>query len=216
MRKIATLGAVAALGMSGAALAAEGVSHSYIEAGYGVGDTTSADSLVGGSVDGDGFFIDGSLELPSNFLAFASYSDMSWDIGGSGDLDASRINVGFGYKWSLSDSVDLLAGLMYDRVDLDGGGQSFDGDGIGAKVGLRSRVTDRLELGTTLTWSATKVDISGTDIKPGFHLSAGARYYFTPNFAGGLDVSKGSVAQAYVLDQTTVALSLRYNFGKLF
>jgi hypothetical protein len=217
MRKIATLGAIAALGMSGAAFAAEGVSHSFVEAGYGMGKASSPQGLGTGKVDGDGFSIDASMEFPSNVIGFASYTDMGWDVSGLGDLDATRLSVGVGYKWSLNDSVDLVTGAMYDRVELDAGGPSLDGDGVALKLGLRSRLNDRLELGTTLTWSDAAIEIApDTDLKPGFNLSASARYYFTPNFAGGIDVSKGSVASVYVLDQTTWGLSLRYDFGKLF
>jgi len=217
MRKFATLGAVAALGISGAAFAAEAPSHSFIEAGYGMGDATNSEALGGESVDGDGFVVDASMEFPANVIGFASYSDASWDIGAGNKIDANRISAGVGYKWSLSDSVDLVTAVMYDRVELEGGGDSLDGDGIGLKVGLRNRVTDRLELSTALTWSDAGVEITpDDDLKPGFQLSASARYYFTPNFAGGIDVSKGSAAQVYVLDQTTWGLSLRYDFGKLF
>lgn len=198
MRKSAILGAVAALGMSGAAFAAEGVSHSFLEAGYGYSE------LAGGAADGDGFHVAGSIELPSDFIVDASYRDHKFNSGGV-DADATELSAGLGYKWALGSSFDLIAGASYEQVELE---SLFDESGFGINLGFRGKLTDNFELATELQY----VDLSG-GLPSYFAISMGGRYYFNPSFAAGIDFRKSEVI---IAGSTQIMATLRYDFGKLF
>jgi hypothetical protein len=205
MRKHIALGVIA-LGMGGTAYAAEEVSHTFVEAGYGITDV----QLPGESGGADGFVIGGSLELPQNFVVSARYRDRSYDDDLLAGLDESTISAGVAYAWGLSDSVDVLAGVSYERVKLDTGGNSISESGFALQLGARALLTERFELGTTVKY--TDMELEDTSIS-GFSLSAGGRYYFTPNFAGGIDyVSEGLLG----FSEATFIASLRYSFGSLF
>jgi hypothetical protein len=212
MQKIATLGAIAALGMSGAALAAEGPSYSYVEAGYGITDLQSPGAIANG--DANGFVVGASLDLPANLIAFASYGDRGYDIDGSGEIDQTDISIGLGYKWSISDSFDVITGASFERLKLDGGGDSVKESGFGLRLGMRSFVTEKFELNTLVRYTDMQLDDLGGASISGFAISTGGRYYFTPNFAGGLDVTSDKIYAG--ISQIGFLASLRYDFGKQF
>lgn len=196
MRKIAMLGAVAALVMSGAALAADGVSHSFVEAGYGYSE------LAGGLADGDGFKVGGSLELPSNFILGASYRDVTYSDGTS--LDITELTAGISYKWALTGSFDALAGASFERLEFNGSDES----GFGLNVGTRGWLTDKVELAASLQYQDIK------QLPSTFNVTLGVRRYLTPAFALGLDVRKSDAL--VMASETSFIATLRYDFGKLF
>lgn len=193
MRKIATLGAVVALGMSGAAMAADGVSHSFVEAGYGYSE------LAGGAfTDGDGFRLAGSFELPANLIVAASYSDIDY----KGLTDISALSAGLGYKWALGTSFDFTAAASYEQFDA---GSGLDIDGFGLTVGLRGLLTDTVELSTSLKYS----DL-GSSLPTFFNASLGVRKYFHPSFAAGVELRKTDLAN---FGETSLFATARYDFG---
>lgn len=197
MRKAATLGAIAALGLSSAAFA-EGTSHSYVEAGYGYGE------LAGGVVTGDGFKLGGSLELPKNFIVAATYRDFSFSESGT-DLGLKETSAGLGYKCMLGDSFDLVTGASYEQLKVEGESES----GFGLSLATTGRISEKVELSAGLQY----VDLGG-DIPSTYNLSVGVRRYFTPAFSVGVDVRK---AEPLVFaGETTFIAMARYDFGKLF
>lgn len=204
MRKHIALGVIA-LGMGATAYAAEEVSHTFVEAGYGITDLQVPEESVGA----DGFVIGGSLELPRNFVVSARYGDRSYDsdVG----FDESTISAGVAYAWALSDSVDVLTGVSYERMKLEAGGDSVSESGFALQLGARALLTERFELGTTVKY--TDMEVEDISIS-GFSLSAGGRYYFTPNFAGGIDYVSDKFYLGY--SEATFIASLRYVFPSLF
>lgn len=196
MRKIATLGALAALGMSGAALAADDVSHSFVEAGYGYGE------LAGGIVDGDGFKLGGSLELPANFIVDAGYRQFKYSDVGSEKF--KELSAGVSYKWSLGSSFDVLAGPSFERLEIGSEGES----GFGLNLGARGQLTDKLELSAGLKYQDIKT------LPSTFLVTVGVRHYFTPAFAAGVDVRKSD--GLIIASETAFIATLRYDFGKVF
>jgi hypothetical protein len=197
MRKAATLGAIAALGMSSAAFA-DGVSHSYVEAGYGYGE------LAGGIVTGDGFKLGGSLELPKNFVVAATYRDFTFSDSGS-HLDVSELSAGLGYKCMLGASFDLVTGASFERVKVESQSES----GFGLSLATTGRISEKVELSAGLQY----VDLGG-DINSTYNLTVGVRRYFTPAFAIGLEVRKAE--PLVIAGETAFIASARYDFGKLF
>ena len=192
MRKFATLGAVVAFGISGAAFAAE-PSHSFVEAGYGYSE------LAGGVADGDGFNVDVSYELPANFILSAGYRDFSFD--GFGDL--KELNAGVGYKFTLSESFDLVTGVAFEQID-DG---SDKYSGFSLNLGTRGRITDTVELSAGLKYQDMESDLG---LPTTFSATMGIRKYFNEAFAAGLEVGKSGLL---AFDETSFTATLRYDFG---
>jgi hypothetical protein len=156
-------------------------------------------------VDGDGLGIRGSFELTPAFHLFASYADQSFDVGAGADVDGQSLSVGAGYAWTLHPQVDLVGNVAYLRdeydVQLSGvGSGSFEDDGFGVGGYVRGRPIEQLELTGGLNF--VDYDETGSDT----FFTAGARFFFTPMFAAGLDISLNS-------DNTTYILGGRINFG---
>jgi hypothetical protein len=197
MRKHIALGSVLALGLGGQALATEGFNYSNLEAAY---VTTENDEF---GVDGDGFSLGGSFEFSENVFGFAGYKDVGYDDVDGFDFSLKQMSLGLGYAWSLSPALDLVSTVSYEDLELqlDGSeGFSASDDGFGLGVGLRGRVGESLEL----TGGVKYTDLGGG--ADDTTLSLGGRYYFTPAFAAGIDVSDDDLG-------TTWAIALRYDFG---
>jgi hypothetical protein len=177
MRKSVALGTIAALGLAGPVMAAEGFSYNLIEGSY-----IDAEDGV------DGLGVAGSVEFTSNVFGFGSYSSLD-----AGPFDVSQFTLGAGMNFPLAPNLDLVGGLSFERVEVDGFGSDT---GFGANIGVRGRVLEKLELTAGLKY----VDFgNGADDTA---LQAGGRWYFTNAFAAGVDVGEDSYA-----------LTLRYDFG---
>jgi hypothetical protein len=197
MRHATILGAIAALGMSSAALAAQGVDYTFVEGGYTYGEQ------AGGLMDGNGYRIAASLELPANLIVAASYRHMNY----SGLPDMKATSAGLGYKWVLGDSFDIISSISYERNELFGNHET----GLGLQLGMRGRVTDKVQLSASLGY------VDADFPRHSFAVSAGARRYFSnPALSVALDVYKGTLWGFTNGDETLFTLSVRYDFGKLF
>jgi hypothetical protein len=116
-----------------AALAAENISYSYIEAAYVIQDMDmyedeeAFDNVLEDVDDGDGFKIDASFAFSSNMFLFGSYAQTQADftfINDTGalipqDQDVKTIELGLGFFAPLSDRMDFVARAAYMDVDLD-------------------------------------------------------------------------------------------------
>lgn len=173
---------------------AEGLSWSYLEGGYVNTDIDRFDEDV------DGFALRGSYELTDEVFVFGGYTDQSTSVAGR-DLDVQSWNLGLGYAWPLGEALDLYGKLGYvsAEADLEGFGDADD-DGYSLAVGLRGRAVEQLELEGAVSY----VDLS--DSGDDTTLDLGARWYFTPQFAFGIEGSFGD-------DANTYGLGVRWNFG---
>lgn len=179
MRKYIALGALLSLGLGGQAMAADGFSYNLGELAYI--DTDG----------GDGWAVRGQAEIGRNLSVLGSFTD--YDGG-------NWLNAGLGVNWGLNPSLDLVGALTFERAKADGGGSET---GFGIAGGLRGRVFEQLELTAGLKY----VDMgNGWDDTT---LSAGGRWYFTPNFAAGIDFSDNDGGNAW-------ALAVRYDFGRRY
>lgn len=176
MRTISTAALIAALGVGFAtpALSRNDVSYSFLELGY---VDTELDNL---HADGDGFTLRGSYAFNDLFHGFASYTDADYDFG----ISAEQFEVGGGLRFALTPKLDLVTTLSYLDVNIDlPGRRNANDDAIALAAGLRSRVSQALELrGEVKHFNYDKGD---NDTALGF----GARYYFTNQFALTGDVS---------------------------
>lgn len=173
---------------------AEGFSYSYLDAAYVNTDIDQFDEDV------DGFALRGSYELTDNVFVFAGYADQSTSVAGF-DIDLQTYNLGLGYAWPLGKALDVYGKLGYVSAEVDAQGfGDADDDGYSLAVGLRGRAVEQLELEGAVSY----VDLS--DSGDDTTLDLGARWYFTPQFAFGVEGSFGD-------DANTYGLGVRWNFG---
>jgi predicted porin len=176
--------AVALLALPLAAQAEDKVSYNFVDAAYLVVD------IDGLSKDADGFGLRGSVELTDNIFLFASYVDLSAKVFGF-NVDEQDYAVGVGYDWSMSDTMSLYGKVAWVRAEGDAAGFSVDEDGFSLGVGLRAFVLDPLELEGAITYA----DLG--DFGDSTTLGLAARYYFTKQFAVGVEAGLSDDATSY-------------------
>lgn len=160
-----------------AAANAEGPSYSYIEAGY---QEVDLDAGGGINADGDGYGVAGSVAVSDNWFIFASYSDFDLES----VIDLSSLSAGAGYHSAISGRTDWFAALSYETAEVSAPGfGSFDDNGYGVTLGLRSMVSESLELYGNVGY----VDLG--DGADGTAFGAGLWYTVAGNFALGLGAS---------------------------
>ena len=173
---------------------ADGFSYSYLEGAY---INTDVDQF---NEDIDGFALRGSYELTPNVFLFGSYSDQSTSVFGT-DIGLESFELGAGYAWPLSKTLDLYGKLGYVHANIDTPGPDVDDDGYTLAGGIRGRFAEDFELEGSLNY----VDLSdwGDDTS----LGLAARYFFTPQFAVGVEGDFGD-------DANTYGVNVRWNFGQ--
>lgn len=170
---------------------AEDVSYTYARLNY-----VNTELDVGPvDVDGDGLQLEGSYAFMQNAFAFGSYSDVEFD----GDVDASQLDLGAGYRHAIRPRIDLVGRVGYTRMDVSASGFDADDDGLLFSGGVRSRMTDKIEGRAALNFRV--MDESDNDTEFEF----GGDYYVTERI---------SVAAALCLgdDATTWSFGGRYAF----
>ncbi|MDH3546826.1 MAG: porin family protein [Gammaproteobacteria bacterium] len=175
-----------------ASASAEGFDYNYLTLGYG---NIEFDNI---NVDGDGFGIGGSYAINDRVHVFAGYDTADLDF----DVDATTLGLGIGYNTSLSDTVDMIARVSYESVEIDVPGfGSADDSGFGLGLGLRFAASEQLELNAGINY----VDLGDSGDDTGFE--AGGLYSFTDAFALGLSGSWGDNVSAY-------SVTGRFYFGQ--
>jgi len=125
-----------------ASQAAEGVSYSYLEAGY-LGsryDYYEWDAVTGSSTHherADGWAVRGAGAIAPNFHVFGSYSSL--DFAPLDNHDA--LKLGIGYHHEINSNVDLLTRVAYDRLETD----FADYTGWSVEAGVRASLAHFLE-----------------------------------------------------------------------
>ncbi|NVJ66881.1 MAG: hypothetical protein HWE16_10350 [Gammaproteobacteria bacterium] len=163
-----------------------------LTSGLALADNVSYDYLDIGYVDfdgADGFNFELSKEFDDNFYGRLDYTDLDGDFGG--DFKATRLNLG--YKTALSSSVDFLAELGYEDIDLG----FADDNGYNARVGLRGMATSNFELGGYATYSDV---LETTDV------TVEGRYHFNNQFSMALEVGNDEDLDEHY------GVSFRFNF----
>ncbi len=172
--------------MCGSALADDHLSYTFLEVSYQYADLDDLD------VDGNGYAVEGSVGIGDHFFVAASYSDLDFDRG----VDTESYAIGVGVHFPLSDATDVVIDLAYldAEASVSGSSVSVSDDGYGIGVGVRGRTYENWEVEAGVQYTNfDESDISG-------HLAA--RYFFTPQFSVGADLT--IVDEAY-----TAGLGLR-------
>jgi len=185
-----SIGIISLLALTAPALA-DGLSYNYLEGSFQRVDIDSP------NIDGDGFSIGGSVELGDNAHVFADYGSTNFDFG----IDINELAVGVGFHTELTPTLDFVANFAYLRLDADANGFSLgDEDGIGAEIGLRSMLSDRLELAGFIQYA--DLGDGGDDTS----FRGEAWYSFAESFALGLNVGAAEDVLRY-------GIGARYYFG---
>jgi len=172
LRRIAGLSAVVLLTFASNSAQAQGdIRYSWFEISF-VGqdiDRTGSrtDPLLMQTVDidasdGKGIKFRGSIGTWHNLYAFLGFSSTDIDVSavvtnpggmfpGDDEFDFTTVRGGVGLKFPLRIGTDIYAEISYDSTGFDFGsfaGESFDTDAqdIGGALGIRTLITDKLEL----------------------------------------------------------------------
>ena len=171
------------------------LSYNFIEIGYQKADLD--DDLAGFSIDGDGYGIAGAFEVGENWFIAVGYSALDFDFG----VDLDQLSVGGGYHFGMSESTDFFATLSYLTAEISASGfGSLDEDGYGVAIGVRSLLTDKVELSGSIGYSDLGDGADGTAF------NVGALYSLTENFAVGFDIGIDE-------DVTLYGIGGRFYFG---
>ncbi len=157
-------------GNAAAQLAETGISHNYLEIGYYSQDSDFLDDEF------DGLALEGQLAISDALYLAGSYFDGSSDIlvtstsfgsGGASairefrDLDSEYWAVSVGYHYPVRANTDLIAELGYNRRETEletVAGFSNRDSGVVARIGIRSAVHDKIELGANINYSEENLD----------------------------------------------------------
>ncbi len=200
-----TISILALLSVSANVSAADtNLSYNFVDAGY---------ENMAPPDDSDGFnglTLTASKIVWDNVFVTAGYSNLSHrEEPDEYDVDQSRHKLGFetfklgiGYAKALNDSVDIFTVLSIFDKDLQANGIAMSLDTKTYGVGLRSVVSDNVELNTRLSYhDVTDTDLSGSVFEVGGvyklndkvsatasfakdngfeteHIKVGVRYYF--------------------------------------
>ena len=174
---------------------ADDMGYSYIEAGY-----TEAD--LDNVADGDGFAVRGSVSFAENFFVFGEYAT----FGFPGSVDLDQMSAGLGGHLDISERVDLVGRVGYTEFDLSVPGfGSGSEDGFLVSAGIRGQVADSFELEA----HAVHTDL-GSNAGDSTALVVGGRYFFTENFAAGLEYRTGDDLGGADLD--VIFVGVRFSF----
>ncbi|MEX0734012.1 MAG: porin [Steroidobacteraceae bacterium] len=167
---------------------AEGMSYSYIDLGY-------VETDIDNGPTADGFGVRGSVGFAENFFVFGEYSNQ--DVQG---VDLDQFAVGLGGHLGLTEKLDLVGRVGYIDAEVSAGGFSVSVDGYLVSAGLRGQVAEDFELEGHVIHRDLG-DAGGDDTA----FSIGGRYFFTDQFALGLEYETSN-------DANTIFVGGRFSF----
>lgn len=197
MRKTFTVAALAAL-LPATAIASEGMSYTYLEAGWAQADMDD-DFYEDPKLDGE--YVRGSIAVSRGFHAFGSWSRVELDdrtgprmLGR--DITLTQTELGMGFHTSMNERVDFIADIAWVRAKLDRnltvsypyfprpgvplGSLTFTNDSdvdFGrAMAGVRARPLGKVE-----GWIKGGYQ-KGSDVDGGWVGTVGAQFSFTPTW----------------------------------
>jgi len=169
---------------------ASNLSYDFVELNY---SNTDLDNF---SDDLTGLDLYLNKSISNNVYLLIDYG--SFSVGTPlGDIDISGISLGAGYHYPINDKTDLYAELAFQESDTERAGVSIDENGYGFGVGVRNKLTDKIE---------GLVFISHTDIEDETDTSVDVQLAF--EFAQNMQITGGIDFE----DERTSRIGLRFNF----
>jgi hypothetical protein len=176
---------------------AEGLSYTYVEAGYLNTDLDEFNETVGG------WGLKGSFEITDNIFVYGRYQDQSANVGG-GEIKFQPWDLGVGYAWPIADQTDIYGTVGYTSFDADVparfGFRNASDDGYTLGAGIRTRFAEQFEVEGTARYANL------SDYGDEFDFGIYGRWYITDMFAVGLQYNAGD-------ETSTFGASLRLEFG---
>ena len=172
---------------------AEGLSYTYVEAGYLNTDIDEFEETVGG------WGAKGSFEITENIFAFANFADQSANIGqGVGDIDFQSWDIGVGYAWPIADQTDIYGTIGYVSVDADLPGSIEDyfgsdpeDSGYSLGAGVRTRFAERFEAEANVQYANL------SDYGDEFEFGVMGRWYITDMWALAVGYNAGDETSTF-------------------
>lgn len=190
--------AIAALALALPFAASADVSYKYLDVNYQFAGDIDVDlgPLGSGSVDTDGFGIRSSFEIDETWFATFEYTSLATDPSG---LDITDWALHGGWRNDM-----FFAKFGYETMELDaGGGNSADDGGYNLDFGVRTMVSDSVELNGHLGYS----DLG--DLDTFMNYGFGAVWMFGEQMGASFNYDMRSADGA---DFTTMGVGLRVNF----
>ncbi|MCG9728468.1 porin family protein [Shewanella sp. Isolate13] len=160
---------------------ASGPNWNYIEAAYLSADIDGLDQ----SVKPKGYGVIGSTLVGNNVILSVSYNTVSEDVevlGRNVDATIKQASATIGYRYGANDTTDLfiMASYLYGEVggSWEGNSESYDDNGYGLGVGVRSMVTESFEASATI--ARAEIDSQSETT-----FAVSAYYHFNKQFAIG-------------------------------
>lgn len=170
------------------------LNYTYVEGGYAKVHIDAADF---NNPEGDGGFLRGSVAVGPQSYLFGSVGKVSNDFdvfGTKVDIDVNQSEIGMGYHQSMSERVDFIAELAYQRLEIKASVQGFGSESDDAKggrisVGLRGQMSDRVE-----GWLKAGY-LDGGDFEGAFAGTLGGQFKFNSTW--------GLVGEVEIIEDTT-------------
>jgi hypothetical protein len=189
---------VALMAITGTAVA--GPEWTYADIGWVIVDSGND----GDEDDVNGFSVGGSIAFGGNWHANLEYVDI--EESGSGGIEADGYRAAIGLHPALTADTDLVMELGYFDVDLDGpAGLDNEADGFDVSFGVRSMITDKLELRAIISTSIGEWDDGmpvGEEDFTDSGLTVGGQWNWNDNASTSVDLTEDEV----------VKVAYRWNF----
>ena len=101
----------------------------------------------------------GSYELNDSIFVFAEIEDSDFD---DAPVDIEAHQFGIGIHTPLSDTSDLVGSISYYEGEIEGGGETIEGDGYVLNITFRSKV-DAIEVYAEVSYSDLDAESSFTE-----------------------------------------------------
>jgi len=167
---------------------AEGLSYTYVEAGYANTDLDESNETVGG------WGLKGSFEITENIFVQARYFDQKTSTS-FGDVKFQPWNLAIGYAWPLAEQTDIYGTVGYTSLDLDVpnslGVTNTSDDGYTLGAGIRTRFAERFEVEGTAQYANL------SDYGDEFDFGIYGRWYITDMFALGVGYNIGDETSTF-------------------
>ena len=162
------------------------------------------------ATDGGGVRFRGSVGTWKNFYVYFNFestdptveaviTNLLGEFLTEDKFDLTSIRGGIGYKWSITFNTDLVAEVGMDSVDYDFGsfaGEDFDVEekDVGAALGIRSMITDNLELRAHARYTNVgDVNLTGKYFDADVLYGAGLGYTVIRGLSITLDYEAGQI-----------------------
>jgi len=189
--KLTGIVAAGALLVSSAAFA--GPKWTFVEGTYTQGNEINPGDTSSGESDNDYLTLGGSFGFADKYHVQANYIDGSiGGVGNSSSTDYDGYEINFGVNPAITDDTDFVTNIFYTDLDfdVDNCGSFWDTDAYGAKLRMRSMISDNLEMSAYGLYGDYDTDGNTNNTAVSGSVTwaeIGGQYYWTEAFSIGLD-----------------------------